>query len=545
MQHDLHTGLPSERSRHAQDVVRPTTNTNTNAPPRVRQRRLAAAATATGLTTVLALDVLVPPAVGALPTSGDDSLAATGPTPGVVVHRPTPTAGPDINPLKGWNSGWWRDESFASVGFQYLKWGEFEPTDDEFDWDYVEDVIGRPGSRDRHVILRLYTDWAWNQPIENNYDGPAWLLPQTGEFVGHANPGDPNSPMLRATKYNDPIFIAEAQEAIQALLERFQNDPRVFVVQAGMIGFWGEWHTFPRNDWKPTDATKASIFTAYTDALGPDLQLQVRYPDEAAVVPQSGVGYHNDYASPTPHGYDFGIEVAAHALWRNGPIGGEWPPGLDTDAFVRMFETDEGLDLIEQAGFSTLLPPGLDTIAETLPGWTPDGRFMDMHRRFGYTFQVREARHRVAAGVAGIAAPGMRAHVDVDLANVGIAPFYRDWTVELALIDAATGAIVDRIDTEVDIRELGAGETMRISAVSGAALDAGRTYRIGLRIMQPEADKPKGEPWALLARNVYVVVANELDVIPGAWDGSHALQGGWNIVGEIRPTIAATRTTQP
>ena len=37
------------------------------------------------------------------------------------------------NLLKDWNAGWWKDCDYASVGFQYIKWKVFEPTDDNFD----------------------------------------------------------------------------------------------------------------------------------------------------------------------------------------------------------------------------------------------------------------------------------------------------------------------------------------------------------------------------------------------------------------------------
>ena len=58
--------------------------------------------------------------------------------------------GPYKNPLKGWNTGWWKDYDYASVGFQYIKWKDFEPTNDNFNYDYIEEVINRPGSVGRH-----------------------------------------------------------------------------------------------------------------------------------------------------------------------------------------------------------------------------------------------------------------------------------------------------------------------------------------------------------------------------------------------------------
>ncbi|MEO1529327.1 MAG: carbohydrate-binding protein, partial [Planctomycetota bacterium] len=153
---------------------------------------------------------------------------------GIVSYRLPKDEGPNKNPLKGFGSAWWRpDDEYASVGFQYIEWGGFEPQDDQFDWDYVEEVLNRDGSRGRHLILQFVVDWDTRTPVDDNYLGPEWLLEKVGEHRGHANPDDPTSRLMRATKYNDPTYIQEAQEAIRALTNYFKDDPRVFVLQAG------------------------------------------------------------------------------------------------------------------------------------------------------------------------------------------------------------------------------------------------------------------------------------------------------------------------
>ena len=86
--------------------------------------------------------------------------------------------GPYKNPMKGWNTGWWKDYDYASVGFQYIKWKDFESTNDSFNYDYIEEVINRSGSAGRHLILRLYTDWYGDNEISDG--GPDWLYDQIG-----------------------------------------------------------------------------------------------------------------------------------------------------------------------------------------------------------------------------------------------------------------------------------------------------------------------------------------------------------------------------
>ena len=59
------------------------------------------------------------------------------------------------------------------------------------------------------------------------------------------------------------------------------------------------------------------------------------------------------------------------------------------------------------------------------------------------------------------------------------------------------------------------------------------TYRLGVRIIQPDADQAKSSSWKLDARNTYILFANELSVISGSWDTEYALIGGWSILGDV------------
>lgn len=447
----------------------------------------------------------------------------------VVTIRPTLNSGPDVNPLKGFKSGWWREtDDHASVGFQYIEWGQLEPKDDQFDWDYVESVLDRAGTKGRHFILQFVVDWDWFEPVDKNYLGPKWLLNKVGEQRGTADPKDPESRKMRVTNYNHPEFIAEAAEAIEALSKRFENDPRKFVLQAGLIGFWGEWHTFPREDWGPTDDTKRAILDCYLKNLERIGLTQLRYPDEPIAKPQEGMGYTNGSATLTEHGHAFGSAIAARKLWNNGPVSGEWPPNVEGELWKKFFSTDEGISFINHAGYSTLLPPESKDISEKIPGWKKDDRFMKMHRGLGYNFVAKEVRHIVDSTETAT-------QIEVDLYNSGIAPFYQNWDVELAVVEKESGKVVDQVRTKMDLRKIKPGQKDTITGSLAAKLDPLVDYRMALRIVQPGATSNKEKAWPLNSRFVYVVLANDLDVIDGKWDGSsHALTGGWNLLGDIQ-----------
>ena len=59
-------------------------------------------------------------------------------------------------------------------------------------------------------------------------------------------------------------------------------------------------------------------------------------------------------------------------------------------------------------------------------------------------------------------------------------------------------------------------------------------YKLGVRIVQPMAEKPKNLSWGLDARNTYILFSNELQVTAGSWKSDNFLKGGWSILGNIK-----------
>lgn len=489
--------------------------------------------------------------------------------------NPTPNSGPDKNPLKGFNSGWWNpNQDFASIGYQTLEWGQLEPIDDIFDTGYIEGVLDRDGSKGRHVVVQLHIDWCCNtQDLADNYKGPAWLKDDLGvATISALQNNDPAEPR-QATDYNDPVFITEAVEAIDWLTNYLRDDPRTFVIQTGMLGWWGEWHTFGLDGGAPGLIAKETIRKAYLEGIGPegfmgtfpggangvlpagvpvnnpgigpDGLTQVRFPDDPVNVPSNGVGYVNGFIIPTTHGYELGVEVDAHDLWKDGPVGGEVPPlsEVTDDQLHRFFETEEGEFLLRQGRYTHLLTPEEHHLQPRLPGWTQqDEYFLRMHRTLGYNFQVSEVRYLDSRDTSG------DIQIEVDLQNVGIAPFYKDWDVELAVLDAS-GGVVDIFDVDFDLRELMPGDGMTLAATLGATLDSTLDYQLALRILQPGAADPKAPEWLsswqkLDADNTYVVLANDVSVVPGVWDDSHHLLGGWNVLDMAPGGVAGFATSR-
>jgi len=106
--------------------------------------------------------------------------------------------------------------------------------------------------------------------------------------------------------------------------------------------------------------------------------------------------------------------------------------------------------------------------------------------------------------------------------------------VQIALFDENGSTPVDTIDVETDLRTLLPNESQTLTAKTSEPLATTERYRVGLRIFQPGAEVMNSEKWKLKARNAYILIANDIEVIDGIWDEDNTLRGGWNILGEIR-----------
>ena len=58
-----------------------------------------------------------------------------------------------------------------------------------------------------------------------------------------------------------------------------------------MLGFWGEWHTYPHTDWFADDTFQQDVITAFDQAFDvTPIQLRLPYQDS----PQRSIGFHDD-----------------------------------------------------------------------------------------------------------------------------------------------------------------------------------------------------------------------------------------------------------
>ncbi len=390
----------------------------------------------------------------------------------VVVH-PEPAPGPLDNPLKGWcpytNAN--PIKLPYSMVFLYAPWRELEPEEGRFAFEKWERTAWSvPVAHGKHVVLRIFIDYP-GRPSGL----PDWLKNEV-KLTHYDDHGGGLAP-----DYDNPRMVAAMERLIAAMGTLYDKHARVAFVQLGLLGFWGEWHTYPRPALYAKPATERRIIDAYRRAF-PNKILMARYARDHAAA-QPWLGFHDDmFPEDTDNGQAWsflsGIRKSARDVnWKRAAVGGEMVPHQARKWLGPKF--DETLRVTELAHFTWVGPycPALDQTD------SPDFRKAaeSLVRRMGYQFRLTEIRHPAeipAGGNLSIAITGM---------NDGVAPFYYAWPVELALIDESN-KLTARIPLRCDIRTWQPGR-FELKADVVVKADPGR-FKLALGIIDPWTNQP-------------------------------------------------------
>jgi hypothetical protein len=230
---------------------------------------------------------------------------------------------------------------------------------------------------------------------------------------------------------------------IEALGERYDGDPRIGYITAGLLGTWGEWHTYPRSELMASKEVQAEVMNAYEQAFRKTPVL-LRYPagDDAwahASNDRRRLGYHDDsFAWAT---LDTGKESdswffipalqaagpRAVDKWKTSPIGGEIRPevwGQIFDEHPTHPHAQDFAECVRQTHVTWLMDTGM------FREQASEARMknaIEQVRKMGYEFHLVSSETRRAASGA--------VKLSIAIRNTGVAPFYHDWRVELAAID--------------------------------------------------------------------------------------------------------------
>ncbi len=224
---------------------------------------------------------------------------------------------------------------------------------------------------------------------------------------------------------------------IAALGARYDGDPRVGFIELGLLGFWGEWHTYPVTSLFASAQVQSEVIAAYTNAFH-KTKLLIRYPTVVGSFDPTtlSLGYHDDsfaYDTIAPPNDNFvGLMATANELnkWLTQPVGGEVYPPVQScmwDQTTCVPSGQEFSNCVVAAHASWMLDqyvfnPGFSGMQQELA--------LAGAQQLGYEFYVSNAK------LADISGSGPL-NVSVGILNTGVAPFYYDWPVQLAALNSS------------------------------------------------------------------------------------------------------------
>lgn len=349
-----------------------------------------------------------------------------------------------------------RDEypyPYGSIIKEYMQWNMLEDkADDGIDkiiaysnhrWQGVEDINVK-------VIPRIYIVWmepwhggyAKNTYTNNPDDLNGWHWPS--DIPGQVYSEDPNKPITGG--YFVPSFQDRVKKLVEKAGEAWDNDPRVAYVEMGIIGEFGEQHDpdittyWPAHDqpnhvenrtWVP--GIEKVLGDAFTKAFK-NKKVMVRYAYEFKDY-EFGIYWDSWSADEEKvRGYEEMKKLGDR--WKKQPIGGEITWNWGSLAKYKSFEEVVGNETTRDLVVQQIR----DLHCNHLGGITwadfNDQSFIpnaDMLQRImGYHFLLSNFTYPTSIK------QNEPFTVSFDVVNTGSSPFYYDWPVEIALLDAKT-----------------------------------------------------------------------------------------------------------
>jgi hypothetical protein len=376
-----------------------------------------------------------------------------------------------------------------SLEFDYLPLAKLMRGPSRYDWQPLESLLNKISARGNQAVFRLWIEYPGQKS-----GLPDFLREQGVKVTLWKNKDEKTT--CHTPDYEDDRLVSALESFIADFGKRYDGDPRIGFITAGLLGCWGEWHTYPREDLFASPKTQGRVLEAYEKAFNKS-PILLRYPvgkgdEHWAANAHYNMGFHDDsFAWGT---LDRGkkddwfyiplLKKAGDAAlnkWRTQPIGGEVRPELwgqifDAKPAHAHPQAQDFAECVRQTHVSWLMESGM--FKEKAKPSRYDGA-VEQVRRMGYDFHV---------STADLQRKGSTLHVHLTVLNQGVAPFYQDWCLELATLDA-DGKVTQRWSVDWKLSGLLPGETARdwkatlpLPEASGAGLT------LALRVIHPLAN---------------------------------------------------------
>jgi hypothetical protein len=456
---------------------------------RTRGRRLLAALTAVAAALSLTVAAVTP--VGAVPAGPPARPAPPGsPDQALQVHALRAADGPLDNPLKGF-ARFYSPGANQNTGYPHsLTWGYFGLSEvmtnaancGSYDWTILDNMLNETASQGNQAAIRFYLVYPGGTGSH-----PGNAIPSC--FNGHVDNRSDTYWNVTQPDYDSPYLVNALKNFIAAFGARYDGDPRIGFIHLGLVGLWGEWHTWPYDtdtadgfpNYMPTDANGAQLITAYDNAFN-TTKLEIRYPEAAGGAANSkDIGYHDDsfcYREGSPlvgvtlpqsmGGASYSqlqrnLSTGTENKWITTSMGGEVRPEIQGSAFDNW---PGGSGAVDNMKACIELEHTTWKINEQSANYSPSNANVGAATRLmGYNLTVNKAYFKDTAGGT--------TNLGVQISNTGVAPFYYPWKLTVGLKNSA-GTVVKSWDTSWDLRTI---KPLKLRAFPDWNVGSDPTYR--------------------------------------------------------------------
>lgn len=158
-----------------------------------------------------------------------------------------------------------------------LEWAPFPVKDvvtghDTYDFTKVDALLDAIASRGHQAVIRFSLDTPGKET------GMPQYLIDAGTDTSRTYDFYDNKRISFSPNYNDPKVQEKLLRFVATLGDRYDGDPRIGFITAGLYGFWGDEHTYPYSgyvnnqnpkaiNWMPSDEFRARLVEAWDEAL--------------------------------------------------------------------------------------------------------------------------------------------------------------------------------------------------------------------------------------------------------------------------------------
>jgi hypothetical protein len=332
------------------------------------------------------------------------------------------------NPFKGFTTNYaWGEPNNDfphSMEFTYIPLSDLIDISGNYGFDHsLEPILNAAAERRHHSIIRVYLDYpALESAIPLNIRDQISCNP----YDDHGGGCSPD--------YDDPQLQTVILNFIESFGALYDGDSRIAFIQVGLLGFWGEWHTYPHTEWFADSVFQQDVIATFDQAFS-ITPIQLRIPAQDS--PTREIGFHDDSFGYSTLGdipwffWPRMVAAMADQRWEIAPMGGEIYPPLQSLLFTPSYlvgtYSQDPLLTIEATHMTYLL----NYQAFNLNGTGYTGLQRDSAEEAAQTMGYEYTVEGVELQASNLNDHLLDLQVAVSLRNSGIAPFYYPITMKM------------------------------------------------------------------------------------------------------------------